>query len=763
VVLDHSAPGVNLQHTGAAPFLYFTYRAESTTLRNVGLWTTSTSSITGRGEPEEVQEIDITFTVLQALGIQPMLGRSISERDDAPKAAETVMLTYGYWRTKFGGDPAIVGQKLLVDGRPHDIVGVMPEHFRFLDTKPAIILPLRLDPNDVHLGNFSYRGIARLKPGATVADANADATRMLPIALTRYPPFPGFSAKMFSEAKLAAAIKPLKDEFVGEIGGVLWVLMGTIGLVLLIACANVANLLLVRAEGRQQELAIRAALGAGRGDVVKQLLAESVTLGVLGGILGLGVAYGALRVLVAVAPSTLPRLDEIGIDPVVLVFTLVVSVAAGLLFGAVPVFKYAGPDIVGALRGGGRTASHSRERHRARNTLVVVQVALALVLLVGSGLMLRTFQALRRVDPGFSRPAELQTLKIAIPRTQVSDLTEVVRSEQAIMDKIAAVPGVVSIGAASYVPMSGNFWNDPIFAEDKPYAESQIPPLRHYKFVSPGLLKTMGNTVVAGRDFTWTDVYGKRPIALVSETLARELWREPQAAIGKRIRENLKGEWREIVGVVSDSRDEGVDQKPSSIVFWPLLVAKFEGDELFAQRSLVYVVRSTRTGSSGFMNEISRAVWSVNPNLPLAGVRTMKELFDRSMARTSFTLVMLAIAGAMALVLGIAGVYGVISYAVSQRTREIGIRIALGARHGEVTRMFVGHGLRLAAIGIACGLAVAVGTTRLIASLLFDVRAFDPLTYGAVSVVLVAAAVLASALPALQAATVDPVDALRAE
>jgi hypothetical protein len=273
----------------------------------------------------------------------------------------------------------------------------------------------------------------------------------------------------------------------------------------------------------------------------------------------------------------------------------------------------------------------------------------------------------------------------------------------------------------------------------------------------------MGNTVIAGRDFTWTDVYDKRPVALVSENLARELWREPGAAIGKRIREHLKADWREIVGVVSDERDDGVDQKAPTIAFWPLLMAKFEGDEMFAPRSLAYVIRSPRTGSSGFINEIGQAVWSVNPNLPLASVRTQQELFDRSMARTSFTLVMLAIAGAMALVLGIAGVYGVISYAVSQRTREIGIRIALGARHGAVTRMFVGHGVRLAAIGIACGLAAAVALTRVMSSLLFDVRAIDPLTYGAVSLGLVAAAVLASAVPALQAATVDPVDALRAE
>ena len=763
VDVNHSAPGVGVASTGSSPFLHFTYHNESTTLQDVGLWRGDTSSITGRGEPEEVEEIDVTHRVLPALGVQPFLGRWFSERDDTPDSPATVILTYGYWKTKFGGDPAAVGQALLVDGRPRDIIGVMPERFRFLNRKPALILPLRLDPNKTFLGNFSYQGLARLKKGVTIEQATADVARMIPIAMARYPAFPGFSAKMFEEARLAPALKPLKEAFVGEIGGVLWVLMGTIGLVLLIACANVANLLLVRAEGRQQELAIRAALGAGTRHIVRELLSESVTLGVLGGVAGIGLAYAALRALVAVAPASLPRLDEIGIDAVVLAFTFLISIAAGLLFGAVPVIKYVGPGLVGALRGGGRTASESRERHRARNTLVVVQVALALVLLVGSGLMIRTFQALRRVDPGLVRPAELQTLRIGIPRTQVSDLVDVVRTEQAIAEKIAAIAGVSSVAMSSYAPMSGNDWRDPIFADDRVYPEGQIPPLRHYKFISPGLLKTTGNRVVAGRDFTWTDVYEKRPVVLVSETLARELWREPGAALGRRIRENTKGEWREVVGVVSDERDDGVDQKAPAIVMWPLLMAKFEGDDLFAQRSLTYFVRSSRTGSSGFLAEIGRAVWSVNPNLPLASVRTQQELLDRSMARTSFALVMLAIAGGMALLLGVAGVYGVISYAVSQRTREIGIRIALGARSGEVTRMFVAQGLRLASIGVACGLVAAVALTRLITSMLFDVKAIDPITYGAVAFGLAGAAALASTVPALHASSVDPVDALRAE
>jgi predicted permease len=763
VDVDHAAPGVGIQHGGGAPFLYATYRDQGRTFQDVGLWRNSTASVTGRAEPEEVVCVDVTDGVLPILGVAPALGRTFTRQDDSPAGVETVVLAYGYWQSKFGGDPSAIGQRLMVDGRPREIIGVLPERFRFLDRKPALFLPMRLDPNKIFLGNFSYSAIARLKPQITIAQADADVARMIPIALRRFPPFPGYNAKMFEEARLAPALRPLKEQLVGDIGSVLWVLMGTIGLVLLIACANVANLLLVRAEGRQQELAIRAALGAGWPQIARELLLESLTLGVLGGVLGLGLAAAALRVLVAIAPASLPRLDEIGIDGTVLAFALAISVVAGLLFGLIPVFKYVRPQLAGSLRAGGRTISQSKERHRARNTLVVVQVALAMVLLVGSGLMIRTFQALKRVNPGFSRPEEVQTLRVAIPESQVPDAEQTIRMEQAIAEKMAAIPGVVAVGLTSNLPMSGNGWTDTIYAEDHLYADSKIPPLRLYKFIAPGLLATLGNTLIAGRDLTWTDVYDKRPVALVSENMARELWHDPGAAIGKRIRESLKAPWREVVGVVSDERDDGVDHKAPAIVLWPILMSRFSGDETFVGRSLTYVVRSHRTGSSGFVDEIGRAVWSVNPNLPLASVRTLQEIYARSLARTSFTLVMLAIAGTMALLLGVAGVYGVIAYSVSQRTREIGIRIALGARAGEVTRLFVGHGVRLAAIGVACGLAVAITLTRVLSSLLFDVSATDPLTYVAVALGLAGAAGLASYVPARQATTVDPVHALRAE
>jgi putative ABC transport system permease protein len=763
VSVDHTAPGVNIKELGSAPFLYFTYRDESKTLDDVGLWQGDTASITGRAEPEEVESIDVTERVLPALGVQMALGRAFNTSDATPGSPDTVILSYGYWRSKFGGDPSAVGQSLMVDGKPREIIGVLPERFHFLERKPAVLTPLQLDPSKTFLGNFSYQGIARLKSGATIAQANADAARMILLAMGRFPPFPGYNARMFEDAHLAADMRPLKERLVGDVGSVLWILMGMIGLVLLIACANVANLLLVRAEGRQQELAVRAALGAGPGRIARDLLLESTTLGVFGGALGLALAYGAIRILIAIAPANMPRMDEISIDGPVLLFTLGISLIAGLLFGSIPALKYLGPQLQTALRAGGRSASSSKERHRARNVLVVVQVALALVLLVGSGLMIRTFQAMRRVQPGFTQPEQLQTLRISIPESQVKSGEGTIRMEQAIVDRIASIPGVTSVGLLSHLPMIGSGWSDPIYAQDRVYDESKIPPIRRYRFVSPGLIKTMGNTLVAGRDFTWTDIYEKREVAMVTENLARELWKEPAAAIGKRVRESLKGPWREVVGVVADQRDDGVDQKAPTMAIWPILMDNFEGDVVSIQRTLTYVVRSPRAGSSALVEEISRAVWSVNPNLPLASVRTMQEVYSRSLARTSFTLVMLAIAGAMALLLGVAGVYGVISYSVSQRTREIGIRIALGAQRDEVTRLFVGHGLRLAAIGVACGLTVAFALTRLMSSLLFDVRATDPLTYGLVSVGLATAAVLASYVPAVQASAVDPVVALRAE
>jgi predicted permease len=760
----HSAPGVgfNNGNLGGSPAMLFTYREEGRSFQDIGLWSGGGVTVTGFSEPEQVRNLRVTHGVLQALAVPPMLGRWFSREDDTPGTPETVILMHGYWQRRFGGDQAVIGRAMTIDSVSRTVVGVMPAGFRFLNTDAEIILPLRFDRARVVLGNFSYQGLARLKPGVTVQQANADVTRILPIWLKAWPAPFGMDSKLFENARVAPALKPLKQDVIGNVGDVLWVLMGTIGVVLLIACANVANLLLVRVESRQQELATRAALGAGWWRISRELLHESLVLGLVGGVLGIGVAFGALRLLKAIAPETLPRLAEIAIDPIVLGFAVVASLMSGLLFGLVPVLKYSGPRVVTALRGT-RTATHSRERHRARNTLVVVQVALALVLLVASGLMIRTFQTLRNVQPGFAQPAQVQMLRVSIPESMVQDALRVAQMHRAVLEALSAVPGVSAAAFASAGPLEPFNSNDPLTAEDKTYEPGKIPPIRRFKFVSPGYFATVGTQLIAGRDFTWTDVFDDRQVAVVSENMAREMWGGAANALGKRIRVANIDSWREVVGVVGDMYDNGVHEPAPTIAYWPTMMTRFWGNERFVSRSLTYALRSEQAGTEAFLAQVRQAVWSVNGNLPLALVRTLNDVYEQSMARTTFALVMLGIAGAMALLLSLIGIYGVISYAVSQRTREIGIRMALGVKSAELQRMFVGHGLVLAGIGAGVGIGVAVGLTRLMSSLLFRVSPLDGVTYVAVSVVLVGAALLASYLPARRAASLDPVDALRAE
>jgi predicted permease len=568
---------------------------------------------------------------------------------------------------------------------------------------------------------------------------------------------------MFTDARITPDLVPLKQAIVGDIAGVLWVLMAGIGLVLLIACANVANLLLVRAEGRQHELAVRAALGASRARLAADLFIESLVLGLIGSVLGVALAYVALPALVSLAPAGLPRANEIAIDSPVLLFTLAVALLASLLSASLPVFKYAGARLGTGLRESGRGLSESRERHRARSALVITQVALAFVLLICSGLMIRSFRALTHVQPGFTAPAEVETFGVSIPPTDASAGEQVVRMQGAIQQRIQAIPGVLSVGFGNAVPMGESNWNDPVLVEGVTYPKGQLPPLRRYKLISPGYLATLGTPLLAGRDFTWDDIYNNIPVAVVSENLARDISGDPAAALGKRIRGSPADGWREVVGVAADVYQDGVNKDAPATAYWPIMASHLDGNDLIIQRGVSFVLRSPRTGSVSLMDDVRRAVSAEDPNLPLADVHTLDYYYRKSMARTSFTLVMLAIAGAMALLLGVLGLYGVLAYSVSQRTREIGIRMALGAQQQDLTRMFVRHGLVLAVAGVAFGFAASAVAMRLMKSLLFHIGPSDPLTYVAVSVGLIATAALASYLPSRRAAKVDPLDALRAE
>lgn len=762
VAVRLAAPGININDLSPSPSTYFILREQSRAFQDIGLYMGHSVNVTGLAEPEHASCLDVTDGVLPILGVTPLVGRSFTRADDSPGSPETVMLSYGYWRRKFGGDRSVIGRTITVDGDLREIIGVLPQDFRFGQPDVALLLPRRLDRAKTFLGQFSYGSVARLKSGVTLAQANADVARMIPIMLRSFPPPPGYSLNMFENARIGPSLRTLKQDVVGDVSKVLWVLMGGISLVLLIACANVANLLLVRAEGRQQELAIRAALGASRGRIAAELLFESLILALLGSLLGLGLAYAALRVLVAMAPPGLPRINEIGIDRWVLVFNLGTSLVASLFFGSIPVLKYASKSLGTGLRAGGRSMSASRERHRSRSVLVIVQVALALVLLISSGLMIRTFRALTQVDPGFVAPSEVQTFRVDIPETQVKDPERVVRIQEEILRKMEAIPGVSSVGLSMSVPMDGNEWSDPVLVKDHIDAPGEIP-LHRYRFVAPGYFKTLGTPLVAGRDLTWSDIYNKVPVAIVSEKLAREYWRDPSSALGKQIRSTTKDEWREIVGVAGNIHDDGMNKEVPSSAYWPILAAHFESNDIDVRRYVAFSIRCPRAGSEKFMQEVRQAVWSVDPNLPLADVRMLDYYYTRSMARTSFTLVMLAAAGGVALLLGIVGLYGVIAYSVSQRRREIGIRMALGAKHPELVAMFVRHALGLTGVGVACGLLSALALMRLMSSLLFGVAPFDPTTYGAMSLGLVAAAVFASYIPARRAAAVNPVEALRAE
>ncbi len=759
----HSAPGLGFPKVNQSPALHFTYRDSGRVFEQVGMWDNQEVSVTGLAEPERVESMSVTDGTLAMLRVRPKLGRIFTPEDDSPGAPATVILSDAYWQSRFGADLKVLGRTLMVNSKPREIVGVLPEDLRFLRFQPDLFLPMQFDPAEVFLGNFSYQGIGRLKPGVGIAEANADVSRMIPLAAEKYTR--GISLKELQEARFAANVVPLKEDVVGDVGNVLWVLLGTVGLVLLIACANVANLFLVRTDARQQELALRTALGADRKRLSRELLLESVTLGLLGGLLGLGLAYAGIRLLVAIGPESLPRLNEIGIDPTVLLFTFLISVFSGVLFGLFPLLKYGRMSLTSALKEGGRGGSEGRERHRARSFLVVAQIALALVLLVGSGLMIRSFQALRQVHPGFERPEEVLTVRLSIPSAEVEKPEDVVSMHRRLLERVTAIPGVDSVGLSSSVTMDGWDSNDALWFEDFPVPEGQLPPIRRYKWIGEGYFETMGNPILVGRGITWNDVDTRANVVVVTENLAREYWGDPAKAIGRRVRQNFEtpGPWREIVGVVGNEHDNGVSEKPTAIVYWPMVVEKFWDQDLFAQRSMVYAIRTRRLGTATFLEEVRSAVWSVNPNLPLANVRTLQEILENSMARTSFTLTMLGIAAGVALVLGAVGIYGVISYSVSQRTREIGVRMALGAARRDVNRLVLREGAPLILAGLAFGLLAAFGLTRLMSALLFGVSPVDPVTFASVSLALAVVALVASYLPARRAAAMDPTEALRWE
>jgi predicted permease len=745
--------------------MYFTFAEHNHAFQSLGVWVPSTANVTGLAQPEQAHTLMISDGVLQTLGVPPAVGRWFAAQDQDPKGATTVMLSYGYWQRHFGGDPAVIGRSIQLDSQTREIVGVMPRGFRVVDRDFDALVPLAFDRGQLKLAGFGYNGIGRLKPGISLAQANADVSRLIETWMHSYSNGPGTNPFFYRAWKITPRFRSLKQQVVGQVSKVLWIVMATVGMVMLIACVNIANLLLVRADSRQHELSIRAALGAGRARIARELLFESVMLGLVGGLFALGTAYGGLHLLKAYGPPDLPRLSEIAVDWRSIAFTFVISVFSGFLFGLIPAYKYSRAAGAARLSGNSRTASASRDRQRSRSVLVVSQVAMALVLLVSALLMIRTFAALRNVDPGFSDPAHIEAMHIYIPDLLITDPVQVTRVQNEIADKLAAIPGVTAVGFSGGLPIEGIDPNwDELGVEGKQYEHNE-PPLRLFNYVSPGYFQTLGTRMVAGRDFTWSDIYTFNQYVVVSENFGRENWGSAPAAVGKRVRQFSSMPWQVVIGVVQDVRHNGIDEKAPAIIYWPAMINSpyTRTPTIDPPRAASFAIRSNRAGNESLVADMQKAVWSINGNLPIANTTTMQELYAKSMERTSFTLTMLALAGTMALTLGIIGIYGVISYAVSQRTREMGIRLALGSSRRELKWMFVRSALMLTVVGIGVGVVAAAALTQSMRSLLYGISPLDPITYFTVPLVLAAAAVMASYLPARRAAAINPVEALRIE
>jgi predicted permease len=764
MAVQHAAPGRGLADVGQCAAWHFTYIDEAESFEALGMFTGSSASVTGRGSPEALPTLQVTSGVFQAIRSAPLAGRIFGEDEMDPDGAATIMLGEGYWRSRFGGDPDVVGQTLQVDGATREIIGVMPREIRALGYDPSIILPLRFRRSDLFVGNIGYESVGRLRDGVTLEEAYADLSRVMPQAWEK---FPGGPVAASSRPDLYEVdIRPLRTDLVGPVANLLWVLLGGVSMVLLIACANVANLFLVRAEGKDGEMAVRTAMGASKGRISWEYLKESVLLGLLGGGGGLILALLGLRTLLAAAPTSLPRLDEVSLDLTVLLFTLVVSLGAGLFFGVFPMLRKGRGDLVDSLKEGGRSGMKDRSRQRVQNVLAVSQMALALVLLVSSGLMLRSFQSLRTLDPGFQNPEEVLALRLYIPGNEVPRGADVATTYEMIVRRLQDIPGVASAGLATAIPMDGGGNVNPFIVRDRGLDAEGGRVSRRHKWIGPDYLETLQIPLLMGRNVTWDDIHSRAPVALLSETLANEVFGSPEEALGQYVAARPDPpQWKEIIGIVKDVREDGMDAPHPALVYWPHVTLGFwEGnapDQVQVWRGAGIAIRSSRVGTPGFLNEVEEAIWEISPNLPLMGVRPLTELMSASMGRTSFAMILLGIAGVVALILGLVGVYGVISYAVTQRRRELGMRMALGAQPGQVKGMVLRQGFILAAIGVALGLTMAFGATRLMSSLLVGVSPADPLTYTSVAGGLLVVALLASYIPASRAARVDPMTALR--
>ena len=764
VGLWHTAPGIDIPLFEQSDGTYLFYGSENRTLEGMGIFGNTSVNLTGGEEPQRVDAAFVTSTLFSTLGIVPEHGRGLVEADNEPGAEAVVILGHGLWSRRFGSDPGILDHTVLIDGEAHRVIGIMPADFSLPVSDSELWTALEIDPAEATTGSFRWFSVGRLKPGESAESAQRDLDRLrgrLPEA------YPGdfLTAKMMETAQMEAIVHPLIEDVIGDenLERSLWILLGTVFFVLLIACANVASLFLVRAQSRQREVALRVALGAGRKRLARFFLSESLILALAGGALGLLLAFAATRMLVLLGPDSIPRLESIGIDGTVLAFTLAISLLAGLLFGSFPLLRYARANMVMALKEGGRGGGTGRERDRARKLLVLSQLAMAFVLVAGAGLMTRSFQKVREVDPGFEAEGTL-TFRVSLASAEYDSRASVGGFYGQLIERLEGLPGVTQVGAGTKLPLSESGHNMNIVSiAAHPVAPGDLPPVTNTQYVTTGFLETLGVPLLEGRTFDRTDHFSNTRAVVVNRPFAERHW-PGESALGKRVHPSLADDepaWFQVVGVVGGVRDYTLPEEPAPIIYYPVTGLE-ELEDVFWPLTMSLVLR-TEAQPATLAPLVRAQVRALDPNLPITDVLTMEEVVSESTSQLGFAMMLLAVAAAIALLLAAIGIYGVMSYDVTRRTREIGVRMALGAQSGAVSGMVVKQSAAIAGIGLAVGLAGAFGLTRLMRALLFGVSPMDPATLGVVLLTLFGAAMLASYLPARRAASVDPLVALRAD
>lgn len=769
VDLSHTLQLSGVSRVDQSDATYLLYRRDNRVFTDVGAYRDAAANLrlpasdASNAPAERVNAAYITPSTLRVLKSAPARGRGFTDADAAPGAPASAIISHALWQRDFGGDPAVIGRRVTVDGVDREIVGVMPAGFDFPSAQTAVWIPLAFDPAHTKSAAFDYRGIARLRDGATLTAAQADLQRLLPQVPVV---FPGrLTSGAIAVMHMAAVVRPLRDVMVSGAARVLWIVLGSVGVLLLIACANVANLFLARAEGRQREFAVRRALGAGRAALVNDCVGEALLLSAVGGAIGLALAGAGVALLERLPMSGgIPRLAEAHVDAAVVAFTAGASLVAALAVSVMPALRTGGASLASLLVADGRSATGSRVRHRARRALVVAQVALALVLLAGAGLFARSFQRLEAVDPGFDA-AHALSFRLALPAVAYPDAAGTARAVVTTLQALRAIPGVETVGVATRLPLDDEAAQDSaVFIEDRPVPAGKMPDIHHMVFATPGYFAAMRIPVVAGRLFAEPDP-SRDPATqarevVVSEAFADRYW-TAATAVGKRIRMNAGDPWSTIVGVVGSMHGDGLEKPPAQMVYSPLVTTSAGGTP-WTPRDVAFVVR-TRGDVDALVAPVRAAVRDAAPGLPAYHLQPMTALLANATARTTFTLMLLGIAAVMATAVGAMGIYGVIAYLVALRTREIGVRLALGAAPAEVRRMVVRRAVGDAALGVIAGLAASAVALRALAALLFDVAPTDPATLGAAAAALLLTAVAASWIPARRAAGLDPAVALRGD